>query len=579
MRKTWKLALASAALVSGVAFTACSSDDEELLSGGSDTTAATGETGEVKTAISFAIPHAKTQRSTADYVQQDNKFKGMNKIWLFPFSGLSENYVTGTSTLAGNPQNLGNISTSEGSSVKTYDNVVLPYGDVAFLLYGETAFTGKKNQLTASYIASPLTIDDTPAEITFSLKNIDEPTKIDEFSSALRELRSAMADVKTKAGSKTDDGIYQVIDKLDNGVSSVAQGQMNYLLNALTIAGHTAEASSEYETAINTLKEKITAAEIAVNSFYSEYGDMPVALYTFDWSSSNTSDKITMAQDIVETGSQISYPTSLYYMTSAFPIDYATTGSATNESWGDDGIWKSGVRATISGSTTKIALNKTVNYAVGRLDVKVKANGTTLKANASETEENDDTETEVNVSNDGTAAFTLTGVIVGGQPASVGWNFSNTSSEWKNMVYDHDIITSAAGVTYADDFTTIPVSTYVLGLPSATEGDVRKVKIALQLTNNGPAFYGKKVGEQSGIIPTGATFYLLGELDPSTYTTNDGKPKQVFAADYFTTANLNITTLKNAYATLPDLTTAQLEFALKVDLTWQEGIVIKEDID
>lgn len=119
-----------------------------------------------------------------------------------------------------------------------------------------------------------------------------------------------MADVKTKAGSKTDDGIYQVIDKLDNGVSSVAQGQMNYLLNALTIAGHTADLDSEYDTAIKALKEKITAAETAVSSFYSEYGDMPVALYTFDWSSSNTSDKITMAQDIVETGSQISYPHS-----------------------------------------------------------------------------------------------------------------------------------------------------------------------------------------------------------------------------------------------------------------------------
>lgn len=577
MRKTWKLALASAALVSGVAFTACSSDDEELLSGGSDTTAATGETGEVKTAISFAIPHAKTQRSTADYVQQNNEFKGMNKIWLFPFSGLSENYVTETSTLAGNPQNLGNIATSEGSSVKTYDNVVLPYGYVAFLLYGETAFTGKKNQLTASYIASPLAIDDTPAEITFSLKNIDEPTKIDEFSSVLRELRSAMADVKTKAGSKTDDGIYQVIDKLDDGGSSVAQGQMNYLLNALTIAGHTADSGSEYKNAIKILKEKIAVAEIAVSNFYSEYGDMPVALYTFDWSSSNTSDKITMAQDIVETGSQISYPTSLYYMTSAYPIDY-TTSSVMNDSWGNDGIWTSGVRATISGSTTKIALNKTVNYAVGRLDVKVKANGTTLKANASETEE-DDTETEVNVSNDGTAAFTLTGVIVGGQPASVGWNFLNTSSEWKNMVYDCDIITDAADVTYASDFSTIPVSTYVLGLPSASEGEVSKVKIALELTNNGPAFYGKKIGVQSGIIPTGATFYLLGELDPSTGTTNDDKPKQVFAADYFTTANLNITTLKNAYATLPDLTTAQLEFALKVDLTWQEGIVIEENIE
>ena len=55
MRKTWKLALASAALVSGVAFTACSSDDEELLSGGSDTTTVPGEVDEVKTTISFAI--------------------------------------------------------------------------------------------------------------------------------------------------------------------------------------------------------------------------------------------------------------------------------------------------------------------------------------------------------------------------------------------------------------------------------------------------------------------------------------------------------------------------------------------
>ena len=85
MRKTWKLALASAALFSGVAFTACSSDDEELLSGGSDTTTVPGEVDEVKTTISFAIPHAKTQRSTADYVQENSTFQGMQNIYLMQF--------------------------------------------------------------------------------------------------------------------------------------------------------------------------------------------------------------------------------------------------------------------------------------------------------------------------------------------------------------------------------------------------------------------------------------------------------------------------------------------------------------
>lgn len=570
MRKTWKLALASAAFVSGVAFTACSSDDEELLSGGGDTTAATGETGEVKTAISFAIPHAKTQRSTADYVQEGSNFKGMDKIWLFPFTGLSSDYVQVTSTLTGNPQNLGAIEgTGLANGLKTYTNVVLPYGDVAFLLYGETSVSDKKNQLTASYISSPLVTGATPADIKFSLKEIAEPTGKAAYSQALVALRLAMADVTAKAtdAGKTTDAICQVIKNLtDGGVSSVAQKQMDYLLAALEAAGNTAEASTEYETAINTLKEKITAAESAVSTFYTNYGDMPTALYTFDWSFTSDSDEIVMETGIIETGSKISYPTSLYYQTNAFPIDY------TSGSWGDDGMWTSGSRAQISGSTTKIALNKTVNYAVGRLDVKVKAYET-LTANTSE----GSGDASVNVSNDGAPAFTLTGVIVGGQPASVGWDFLNTTAVWKNMIYDSEIITDAANVATAENFSTVPVSTYILGLPSAISGDAAKVKIALQLTNNGPAFYGKQSsGNQPSIIPTGATFYLVGSLDPSI--ASGSEPKQVFAADYYTTANLNITTLKNAYATLPDLTTAQLEFSLKVDLTWQKGIVIDSNV-
>lgn len=579
MRKTWKLALASAALVSGVAFTACSSDDEELLSGGGDTTAATGETGEVKTAISFAIPHAKTQRSTADYVQEGSDFKGMDKIWLFPFTGLSSDYVQVTSTLTGNPQNLGAIEgTGLTDGLKTYTNVVLPYGDVAFLLYGETPVSDKKNQLTASYISSPLVTGATPADITFSLKEIAEPTGKAVYSEALRALRSAMADVTAKAttAGKTTDAICQVIKNLTDGkVSSVAQKQMDYLLAALKVAGNTAGGSTEYATAIETLEEKITIAESAVSTFYTNYGDMPIALYTFDWSSTSSSDEIVMETGIIETGSKISYPTSLYYQTNAFPIDY-TSGSATSGSWGDDGIWTSGSRAQISGSTTKIALNKTVNYAVGRLDVKVKASGATLTANTSE----GSGDATVNVSNDGAPAFTLTGVIVGGQPASVGWDFLNTTTDWKNMIYDSEIIADAANVATAENFSTVPVSTYILGLPSATSGDVAKVKIALQLTNNGPAFYGKISSNQPSIIPTGATFYLVGTLDPTTATENEPKPKpkQVFASDYYTTANLNITTLKNAYATLPDLTTAQLEFSLKVDLTWQKGIVIDSNV-
>ena len=117
-----------------------------------------------------------------------------------------------------------------------------------------------------------------------------------------------------------------------------------------------------------------------------------------------------------------------------------------------------------------------------------------------------------------------------------------------------------------------------MGLPTqvVTSASQAVVNIALEITNNGPAFYGTEVSGTPAIIPTGATFYLVGQLDPYNAT---GAPNQVFASDYYTTANLNISSLKNAYATLPDLTSAQLEFSLKVDLTWQQGIVINEDIE
>lgn len=583
MKKTWRLALACSVLVSGVAFTACSSDEEELLTGGTDTAVVPGTSQEVKTQISISVPRAKVQRSTADYVQQDGAtFNGMEKIYLLPFANLSgDGYVQAASTFAGNQQNLGNISTGgleEG--VETYSNVTLPYGDIAFLLYGESPSSSVNNQLTASYESVPMATANTPADITFSLTNIDAPTGLADFSTALRNLRADVQDVKAKAeaATATTDAVYQVVNNLvAGGTSSVAEAQMSYLLNALSTAANSpssATGSSDYETAINNLKAEITTAQNAVTTFYGSYGDMPKAVYLFDWGASGAADEATMEEDIISTGSQLSYPTSLYYMTNAFPIDY-TRGSATSGSWGNDGLWTGGTRATISAATTQIALNKTVNYAVGRLDVKVKANAAVLKANAAE----GTGDTDVNVVNGGTSAFTLTGVVVGGQPAQVGWDFTNKTTDWKNMVYDNDVVDAAANIAYATDFSGVAVSSYVLGLPTqvVTAASQAAVNIALEITNNGPAFYGKAVNGQPAIIPSGATFYLVGQLDP--YTTGGTAPNQVFASDYYTTANLNISSLKNAYATLPDLTSAQLEFALKVDLTWQQGIVINEDIE
>ena len=215
--------------------------------------------------------------------------------------------------------------------------------------------------------------------------------------------------------------------------------------------------------------------------------------------------------------------------------------------------------------STGVGLKQSVNYAVGRLDVKVKASSS-LKDN----ENKDIPLTKAG----GTPAFTLTGVIVGGQPASVDFTFTNKSNEWKYMIYDNDIISGKEGITSSNT----DVNTYILGLPSqkydSGTSNSGKVQIALEVRNDGVAFKGK-----DGIIPTGATFYLVGKLDPSSSSSSGTTgPKQVFASDYYTTANLTISGLANALATLPDLTTSVNDFALMVDLTWKQGISIDESV-
>ena len=525
MRKTWKLALASAALVSGVAFTACSSDDEELLSGGSDTTTVPGEVDEVKTTISFAIPHAKTQRSTADYVQESSTFQGMQNIYLMQFQVDNVgDTVKAESSFMGLMKKLDDIeSNGLSSTVKVYNNIGLLPGTTAFLLYGETKASGNDGRLTPNYTKTPAASVSTAQDISFDLTPIDIPS-VTEFSAALLNLRGCL---RTHWGNTGTGTMQSIFAELKKGKSSVAKEQLSYLLTQL-------EAALVNESNKYNLSDSISAVRTAMNAFYGESYKLPAAVYEFDWSKEEPNQKIEWNKDIIETDSKISYPPSLYYRTNSWPVTYSSS------SFGSEAI------AITSSMSTGVGLKQSVNYAVGRLDVKVKASSS-LKDN----ENKDIPLTKAG----GTPAFTLTGVIVGGQPASVDFTFTNKSNEWKYMIYDNDIISGKEGITSSNT----DVNTYILGLPSqkyeSSASNSGKVQIALEVRNDGVAFKGK-----DGIIPTGATFYLVGKLDPSS-SSGTTEPKQVFASDYYTTANLTISGLANALATLPDLTTSVNDFA------------------
>ena len=98
-----------------------------------------------------------------------------------------------------------------------------------------------------------------------------------------------------------------------------------------------------------------------------------------------------------------------------------------------------------------------------------------------------------------------------------------------------------------------------------------KVRFAIELTNNtGVAFTGV-----DGIVPAGARFYLVGELEPQTSVANN----RVFAQAYNTKANVTINSLAHAYNGIPDLKNPKLELGLSVKLEWTAGLVQDVTID
>ena len=189
-----------------------------------------------------------------------------------------------------------------------------------------------------------------------------------------------------------------------------------------------------------------------------------------------------------------------------------------------------------------------------------------------------------------TDGFPVTGILIGGQPESVNWQYISTSTQatdYEYVAYDRDL----TGI-YAVK-TGTPKSNYTLVLDNYTGAPTGqpKVNVAVELVNTAEDFYGK-----DGLIAKGQKFYLIATLDPSQgtavkwpsydgsnttfdlkdsykdrYPVQHGK-NRVFVQDFTTKANFTINTLKNAYVTLPDLRASLLQLGLSVDLQWQTGL-------
>lgn len=277
--------------------------------------------------------------------------------------------------------------------------------------------------------------------------------------------------------------------------------------------------------------------------------------------------------------------------------------------WDADAQWAAGVNnntvawtknSHVISTTRSVAMQQNINYGTALLKSTVGYAATNLQDNnhAIQLEKNPSlpaTEEPNKVITVTANSFRLTGILVGGQPETVGWDFTPVSgTTFANNVYDKAIASDAIPVSGTSEPNyTLVWDNWNSTLIGQKQNDVY---VALEFVNEtGQDFWGNK-----NVVRNGGTFYIIGKLDPdaglSTTDRSAGitwpdatlqnlppydasgntiKERRVFIQDFMTTANfkLNETSLQHAYATVPDLRSTQISLGLSVDLHWQTGLV------
>ena len=268
----------------------------------------------------------------------------------------------------------------------------------------------------------------------------------------------------------------------------------------------------------------------------------------------------------------------------------------TNTAWNNASNWSGWTQGSVTSTTRSVAMIDEINYGSALLCSKIKyADDIEYLEDNNNALHEQEPNNKISVLND--TPFTVTGILIGGQPDKVGWNYIplTTNNPFDKLIYDKmdPFIIPATGSS---------AERYTLLWDNYKEDageDQLDVYVALEIENNsGSDFWG-----EHNLVRNGGVFYLLGmlsikdaenlaSLKPSEgnstplsrsnyyyppYNGTNGATVQiprVFMQDYMTTATLilNKTSLQHAYVTVPDLKASQVSMGLSVDLNWETGL-------
>lgn len=608
MKKFIYFSFASAVLLASTAgMTSCSSDSIEPTGG-------SGVAGQVvKTQFVINIPYAGNEsggnarvstRMTAENTQNNNNtFLGLKDIEMFAYDNVpSESNPTSTRTIR-----IGTRTPSANdNNCRIYSDIAIPVGTKNMIFYAKAtrtktvaSGTANKTNFEAGSLTNPYTTFTDEAkpnlsELNFNLEAIRKNADLDTYGQDILQKLNDIAN--TTAGGKkwSETGTDESADKDDKILHSL------YIQFIKLTAGSTKSVNSFIEHLKEAIESQGVQTEMAkaiIAKCAPVSGTFPRDLYLPDgvakvkFNSTNSSFSFeSVTAGTTSTGSNlidyktVTYPSELAYFVSS-PIKTSTTDKSkvsdlpAYNDWlaGTANIWN-GYDEMVKNNTLFVALQNPVQYGVACLKSSIKCASTSLKDNASKIVDSESDNT-ITVNDN---SFPVTGILIGGQPAGVKWDFEPASTiqsrDFKYTIYDKDMNGGSTFTAKAVATTTLPYNyTLVLDNKDTSEGATQSnVNVVIELENNAADFYGA-----DGLIPEGSKFYLAGTLDlnaTNSVKPNDSKVDHVFVKDHTTVANFTIKDLKKAYNCIPDLRTSKINVGLAVDLSWKSGITFDVEL-
>lgn len=627
MKKIKFFSFASAVLLASAAgFTSCSSDSEDPQAGGSGVAGQVVKT-QFYLNIPYAGNNEGgnarvSTRMTEHYTQNDKEFLGLSNMEMFSFTGTpgtSEGKMS-TSTAAlklgtsGNASSKENVSGTNMTSWRSvYRDIAIPVGTKYIILYAKAprilhiyevgkVETYNRNYFEAGYLTNPYenlnsgatpTLDQLKFDLVKAYNGTNFETDGAAILSALNDIANTSIEVVEEGNKKTikwaeitkdspsDLGTENEREALASRYTEfikLTAGSANSVKQLITdlknVIGGKNE-STENELAKEIVKNCNTALNTTLKTvIFPRKQNLPDGVAKVKWENgefafveansvgigtANTNNNIDYTK--------ITYPAELAYFVSS-PVKTsqeeitAVANLPTYEQWTNETYWDTGYKDEVENRTRFVALQNPLQYGVACLKSTIKCNGTSLEDNAKDGNFGYDNNNTISVPAGG---FYVTGILVGGQPQGVAWNFepyATNTNDFKYTIYDNHMNSGFA----AKSTESSPNYTLVLDNKDGSGSTQSNVFVTVELENNsGEDFYGAE-----GIIPKNTKFYLVGELKLSGNTTET--IDRVFVKDHTTVANFTITNLKKAYNHIPDMRTSKINVGLAVDLKWETGI-------